>query len=122
MIQNGYKKVKRTSLENISPITTHGIGPKPKEKAEIYNAMRISGSHDRIESLCTDLRLISRYKPKQKKLMLITIAETINNTRRPALSTIIIATNVITSYKIKKSMYLLIIKTNNIIPAKNTIL
>jgi len=103
MIYKGYTKVQRTSLENISPITTHGIGPKPKEKAEIYNAMRISGSHDRIESVWTDLRLISRYKPKQKKLMLITIAETINNIRRPALSTIIIAMNVITSYSIKRN-------------------
>jgi len=46
-----YTKTKRTSLENISPITTHGIGPNPKEKAEIYNAMRISGSHEKNESL-----------------------------------------------------------------------
>lgn len=98
-----YSKTKRTSLENISPITTHGIGPKPKEKAEIYNAMRINGSHDKIESLQTNLWLWSRYKPKPKKLRLITTAEIINKTRRPALSTTIIATNVITSYNINKN-------------------
>lgn len=87
-------------------MTTHGIGPKPKEKAEIYKAMRISGSHDRIESLWTNLWLMSRYKPKLKKLRLITIAETINNTRRPALSTIIIATNVITSCNNKNKLFI----------------
>jgi hypothetical protein len=99
------QKIKRTSLENISPITTHGMGPKPNEKAEIYNAMRISGRHEKTVSLSANLWLMSRYKPKPKKLTLITTAEIINNTRRPALSTTVIATNVIISFNMKRKKY-----------------
>lgn len=38
-----------TSVENISPETTHGIGPKPREKAEMYKAMRGNGNHSIID-------------------------------------------------------------------------
>lgn len=44
---NNNKKTKHTSLEKISPMTTHGTGPNPTAKAEMYKTTNDKGSQSR---------------------------------------------------------------------------
>lgn len=90
-------KHEHTSVENISPITIHGTGPKPIEKAEIYVAIRTNGNHP---TLVMDSLFVSFIKKKIDRPMKhkhINIDEMVNNIRRPVLSTIAIVINVIIS-------------------------
>lgn len=100
--------MKLTSVENISPATTQGTGPKPRENAVIYKAMRDNGNQPTM-FLPTWLFIIIKQLDRPAKLRAIIIAEIINNNRRPALSIIVNDTNVTINCKI---LYTKIVKTN----------
>lgn len=80
-------------------MTTHGTGPRPREKAAMYIVMKISGKLLNTVPTSMFLSTARKQSAMHAELNVIRIAEINSNIRRPVLSINVSVTNVAISYK-----------------------